>query len=159
MSTPNDKFKFEVVETDNNKKIILCGVIDEDTNFTPLLKLGDTPLTFNFKEVDSINSCGIRTWVNFLKDLGKTETHYEECTPMIVRQMNMVPSFLGKAHVDSVYVPYVCEECETEKSVLLTDDKFKSGKFDLPETLPCESCGKGEMELDGHPQQYFAFAK
>ena len=159
MTTEHDKFKFEVVEKDHSKTILLSGVIDEDTNFTPILKFTDAPLVFNFKDVASINSCGIRTWVNFLKELGPTETHYEMCTPLIVRQMNMVPSFLGKAHVNSVYVPYVCEECDTEKEILVNEDKFKKGLVTIAETIPCESCGKGEMELDGHPKQYFAFAK
>ena len=117
------------------------------------------PMVINFKGITSINSCGIRTWVNFLKDLQGTEITYEECPPLIVRQMNMVPSFLGHAKVSSIFVPYVCESCEAEKMILVTADKFGNGNPTIPESMKCESCKTGEMELDGNPKQYFAFAK
>lgn len=155
---PMEKFKFEQVTKDDKRTVFLRGAIDEDTNFTPLIKLGGN-LVLNFKGITAINSCGIRSWVNFLKDLGEIEVTYEECPPLIVRQMNMVPSFLGKAHVSSVYVPYICDECENERIVLITEDKFKSGNVQVEETIVCDKCKKGEMEFDGQPKQYFAFSK
>lgn len=156
---PSDKFKYDVVEQGAVKKVLLKGVVDEDTAFDPLLRMG-SPLVLNFKDVASINSCGIRNWVNFLKELGATKIVYEECPPLIVRQLNMVPSFAGNATVASVYVPYVCDNCEAEKTLLIGSDKFQNRKeLKISETIPCESCKEGEMELDGHPQQYFAFIK
>jgi hypothetical protein len=155
---PNEKFKFEATSSTGRKVVMLRGVIDEDTDFEPIKKLG-SPLVFNFKGVTSINSCGIRTWVNFLKELGKTEISYEECPPLIVRQLNMVPSFLGTARVLSVFVPYVCDNCETEKLMPVAADKFAKGTINVPEAFTCDNCKKGEMELDGQREQYFAFAK
>lgn len=136
----------------------LKGVIDEDAQFEAISKLGG-PLIFNFKGLTAINSCGVRNWVNFLKEIQKTEITFEECPPLIVRQMNMVPSFVGHAKVSSVYVPYVCDNCDTEKLVLVDHSKFVGRDPEIAEAIPCESCKKGEMELDGHPQQYFAFSK
>lgn len=155
---PNEKFKFEMANQNGKKVVRLKGIIDEDTDFEPIKKFG-LPLAFNFKEVTAINSIGIRTWVNFVKELGTSGISYEECPPLIVRQMNMVPSFVGGAQVASVYAPYVCEECDKEKLVAVTADKFGGGNPQIPESFKCEFCGKGDMELDGHPQQYFAFAK
>lgn len=158
MITP-DKFKFETVTQNGNNKILLKGIIDEDATFENLLKM-PSPFTLNFKDVTSINSCGIRSWVNFLKDLGSAKITYEECPPLIVRQLNMVPSFAGNANVASVYVPYVCENCEAEKTLLVTSDKFQNRtSLQIAETIPCETCKQGEMELDSHPKQYFAFVK
>ena len=152
---PNEKFKFEPAVKDGRKVVVLKGVIDEDTNFEGIKKLGN-PLVFNFRHLAAINSCGIRTWVNFLKELGHVQIAYEECPPLVVRQMNMVPSFVGHATVTSVFVPYVCESCEKEKLVLVGSNDFAK----VPETAgTCASCENGEMELDGHPQQYFAFAR
>ena len=94
-----------------------------------------------------------------LRDSKDAEVFFEDCPPLVVRQMNMVPSFLGKAKVLSVHVPYFCDNCEKEKLVLITKDKFAQGKGIVPETIPCEFCKKGDMELDGHPEQYFAFAR
>ncbi len=153
----NDKFKFEAATRGNQKVILLKGTIDEDTTFEGVKKLGG-PFIFNFRELQSINSCGIRTWVNFLKELGTAPIAYEECPPLIVRQMNMVPSFIGNADVLSVFVPYVCDNCEHEKMVLMTKDELVDPSA-VPETIPCENCEKGEMEFDGHPQQYFAFKR
>jgi len=151
-----DQFKYEVVNKGNKKTILLKGIINEDTLFTPIAKVG-SPYVLNFKDITSINSCGIRSWVNFLKELGETEVFYEECPPVIVRQMNMVPSFVGRAKVLSVYVPYVCDACEKEEMKLVSEQDFKSGN--VQETFTCPHCQKGEMELDGSPEQYFAFAK
>lgn len=150
----NDKLKFEQVMREGMKVILLRGVIDEDANFDSLANLGAS-LNFNFKGVTAINSCGVRTWVNFMKQIGHVEVVYEECPPLIVRQMNMIPSFVGHATVKSVYVPYVCDKCENETMVLIESEEFGS----VAETVNCESCQKGEMEFDGHPQQYFAFTK
>jgi hypothetical protein len=155
---PNERFRFETKPEGGKTRVLLKGVIDEDTEFEAMKKIG-TPLIINFQGITSINSCGIRTWVNFMKDLQGTEIVYEECPALIVRQMNMVPSFMGQAKVASVYVPYVCESCEAEKMLLISSDKFGKGNPEIPETMKCESCGDGEMELDGNPKQYFSFAK
>lgn len=153
---PTEKLRIEQVDTEGKKLVKLKGTIDEDSNFAQLAKFG-SPLRLDFSEVTSINSCGIRSWVNFLKEMESKEVVYVACPPLIVRQMNMVPSFVGKAKVDSVYVPFVCDLCEAEKTLLTTPIDFKSGK--LPGTVKCESCQKGEMEFDGQPKQYFAFSK
>lgn len=152
---PNEKFTFQIVKTGGRNVVLLSGQIDEDTSFEELSGV-ESPVVFNFKNLVGISSIGIRSWVNFLKGLAGKQVFYEECSPLVVRQMNMVPSFLGNAKVLSVFVPYVCDNCEQEKLVLVAEDQM--GKK-IPEALPCESCKKGEMELDGHPQQYFAFAK
>lgn len=151
----NDKFSFKVTKEPDKTIVQLDGAIDEDTVFDELHHL-DSPVIFDFKNVTSINSCGIRTWVNFLKDLGTKKVFYMQCPPLIVRQMNMVPSFMGNATVLSVFVPYVCDKCESEKLVKVGSEQFKSN---LEDAMKCDQCNEGDMELDGHPQQYFAFAK
>lgn len=151
----NEKFKYEIGEGNLGNTVFLHGNIDEDTVFDDL-KGVDSPMVFNFRNVASINSCGIRNWVNFLKELEGRQIVYEECPPLIVRQMNMVPSFMGTAEVASVFVPYVCDNCDSEQFVLVQGDALKNP---LQETFQCTSCNQGEMELDGHPQQYLAFTK
>jgi anti-anti-sigma regulatory factor len=149
-----DKFKFEQIIRGDTKVVVFKGTIDEDTDFTPITKLGDS-LTFNFKNVESINSLGVRAWVNFVKLLKDKDICFEECPPIIVRQMNMIPSFTGNAKVLSVYVPYVCDNCDSEDLVLVKNDQFSN----VSETARCENCKEGEMEFDGTPEQYFAFNK
>lgn len=154
----NDHFHFDVVENQGQCHIKLNGIIDENTNLTALLNYKGKHLVFNFKDVTSINSCGIRTWVNFMKELSGSNIEFVECPPVIVRQMNMVPSFLGSAKVTSVFVPYVCDSCEHEHYELFSIQDYKSGKSVL-ETMNCEKCSSEEMEMDGNVKQYFAFVK
>lgn len=155
---PNEKFKFEQTVRDEKKVVLLAGMIDEDTQFDEIMKMG-SPLTFNFKGITAINSCGVRNWVNFLKAFGEANAQFEECPPIVVKQMNMIPSFTAGAKITSVYVPYVCDNCDKESMVLVDTSTFAKGKCQVEEAMPCEECKEGEKELDGHPAQYFAFIK
>lgn len=154
----NDKFKIERILKDQRRIFYLKGVIDEDTNFDALIQeSGD--MILNLSGITAINSLGIRAWVNFIKELSGRQLVYEECPPVIVRQMNMIPSFVGSAEVSSVYVPFVCDQCDEEKLVLISESALQQKEVTLPKALLCENCKKGEMELDGHPKQYFAFKR
>lgn len=154
----NDKFKIETLLKDKKRTFIFKGVIDEDTSFDALLaEQGE--LHLNLAGITSINSLGIRAWVNFMKEISNRPVFYEECPPVVVRQMNMIPSFLGSAKVLSVYAPFVCENCDEEKLVLVPEMALAKSDVELPEPFKCESCSEGEMELDGHPKQYFAFKR
>ncbi len=151
----NDKFQVAEGMKGQTRITILKGIIDEDTNLDKLMKING-PLVFNWQEISGINSCGVRTWVNFMKQVADRPVYYDSCPPLIVRQMNMVPSFVGHAKVLSVFASYICEACEVEKLVLIANKDFGAN---IKETFPCQSCGNGEMEFDGQAQQYFAFAK
>jgi len=153
----NEKFKMDQTVTDDIRTIMMRGIIDEDTSFDPI---GHTEgeIIINFKGVTAINSCGVRNWVNLIKSMSERDIFYEECPPLIVRQMNMVPSFVSHAQVISVFAAYVCDKCDDEKLILINHKAFKNSA-NIPEAMPCDSCEEGEMEFDGLPQQYFAFAK
>lgn len=154
----NNHFRFELTETDRVTHIKLIGIIDEDTDFSSLLNLKNSAIVFHFQEVTSINSCGIRTWVNFMKGLQGSAIEFAECPPLIVRQMNMVPSFSESANISTVFLPYVCNDCEHEQNILMSVSDYKKGVL-IPETMKCGQCDSEEMELDGNAKQYFAFAK
>lgn len=154
MNIVNDRFKIVRAEHEGRLVFYLQGDIDEDSVFNQIgQEAGE--LIINWKGVTSINSCGVRNWVNFIKTMSDRTTYYIECPPLVVKQMNMIPSFLGNATVYSVYVPYVCDNCDTEKLVLVTAEKFSA----VDETIQCENCQSPEMELDGHPKHYFTFGK
>ena len=65
---------------------------------------------------------------------------------------------LGNAEVLSVFLPYVCDNCEAEKMILADAEKLGDSSS-VAESIPCDSCKKGEMEFDGLPKQYFSFKK
>ena len=137
------------------------GPINEDAevHLGQLVQQLGKNVIFNFRGVEYVNSCGVRAWINFLREVEKSgrEVVFEECTPEIVGQINMIPNFKGKAHIKSVYASYACESCGHQQWSL-----FEEGR-NLPETsdveLPeqkCEKCGSA-MEMEELEDEFFAW--
>lgn len=162
---PNEKFHFELRwGTSGILTVYLVGIMDEDALYDEV-KEQTGPLCFNFKEVISLNSIAIRNWVNFINELKGMRIFYEDCPPLIVRQMNMVPSFKGHAEIRSVQCNYACNKCDAEELVTfdgngkgiangLTESKLTAL---LPVGKTCEKCKKGKYEFDESVEEYFAF--
>lgn len=115
-------------------------------------------LIINFKQVASINSCGVRAWINFMREAGKgREIVFEECTPETVMQINMIPSFKGSAKVRSVYASYRCGNCSHQQEVLFEQGKnLPSASDDDISEQKCPKCGSG-MEMEEMEDEFFAF--
>ncbi len=142
---------FSITPQNGSETVALAGQINEDAEVT-LAELKDKishDCTFNMKEVTSINSCGVRAWINFIRDVEKSKkVIFEECPPEIVSQINMIPNFKGKSKVKSVYASYACEKCGSHKMEMFTDGVNMPKSLDekLPE-VKCTKCSnKKEME-------------
>jgi hypothetical protein len=139
-----------------NGQIALSGFLDENSALQRLDPLAKLPkILFNFGAVARVNSCGVRDWVNFIAKLTSTEIHYVDCPMVVVKQLNVVPDFQGKAKVDSFFAPYFCESCDQEQLKLLTAASVANGQ---PPAVNCPTCGK-PMGFDAIPNQYFSFLK
>jgi len=139
------------------------GLIDEDAE-VPLADLKmkiPSKAIFNLKMIQGINSCGVRAWINFMRDCAKNAQAiiYDECPPEIVNQMNMIPNFKGNAQIRSVYASYTCETCDKLHLVL-----FKEGEK-LPKTLgeakalpkaACPTC-HDLMEMEEMEEEFFGW--
>lgn len=152
--------EFRITKTENNAKMIaLSGPINEDAELTLksiLAEIADaTAVTFNFLESTSVNSLGVRAWVQFLRSAseGRAVT-FENCTPDIISQINMIPSFLGKSKVKSFFTNYTCESCNKTEKVHIVTSSLKPKQ--MPEKAKCPSCAK-EMETEELEDEYFAF--
>src|SRR5438045_5300629 len=110
------------------------GEIDENADFAELKRRLRGNVVFHLADVRRINSCGVREWVNFVRDLPNvTELVFSHCSPAIVTQLNMIYNFRGAATVRSFYAPYVCEECNNEEEKLLdVDTHFTTGGVGEP---------------------------
>lgn len=135
----------------------LIGAIDEDSEFKELLGLEQKRISFDFNQVNMINSCGIREWIKFLEKIPATTTvTYNNCPQIIIEQINMVHGFFRQgASINSFYAPYFCESCDKEVKVHLTADKVKNRKAPKME---CPKCGS-DMEFDAIESQYFSFLR
>ena len=135
------------------------GQIDEDASFAALDPAGNKSIVFNLEGVASVNSCGIREWIKWLKTFpSDAKITYSRCPKLIVDQMNMVAGFFPKgATVESFFVPYYCEECGTENLNSFNNGKEFSGKqVSAPESIKCTKCGAA-AEIDVIESKYFKF--
>lgn len=132
---------------------ILHGVMNEDAHYDPMSQ-GKTAFIVNFRNVTTIDSCGVRNWVNFMRENKDRKIMFEHCSPVVVRQMNMIPNFVAHAEVLSIYVSLACNSCNDEKLELIEKEDFG----EIPRRR-CQNCGDGDLELDTPTEQYFAFLK
>lgn len=151
----------QIVQKNGWDQVNYVGPIDAEAevHLSQLYPKLGKQIVFNFKDVSSVNSCGVRSWINFMRELQKSQrtVAFEECTAEIVMQMNMIPSFKGNADIRSVYGSFGCEKCGHEADIL-----FESGK-NLPASsdqglapVACPKC-KSEMQLEEMEEEYFAF--
>ncbi len=152
------KFQSAVQHRGEVSYVKLGGVIDEDNELGELVeKIPNGTAVIDLGEVERINSCGVRDWVNWLSKLetNGTRSVLVECSPAIVAQINLVNNFTGSGVVKSFYVPYFCPECDEEK-VLLVEASDMGPPPHEPPTCRCDECDL-VMDFDDMPDSYFAF--
>src|SRR5213078_1944479 len=152
------KFQASVQHRGDVSFVKLGGVIDEDNELGDLVeKISAGTAVIDLGEVERINSCGVRDWVNWLSKLENNGTRsvLVECSPAIVAQINLVNNFTGGGVVKSFYVPYFCPECDEEK-VLLVEASDMGPPPHEPPTCRCDECDL-VMDFDDMPDSYFAF--
>ena len=154
----SQKFQAAVHHRDDISYVKLTGVIDEDNELGDLVdKIPPGTAVIDLGEIERINSCGVRDWVNWLGKLegNGTRSVLVECSPAIVAQINLVNNFTGSGVVKSFYVPYFCPECDEEK-VLLVETSDMGPPPHEPPTCRCDECDL-VMDFDDMPDSYFAF--
>jgi len=154
----SQKFQAAVHHRDDVSYVKLTGVIDEDNELADLVdKIPPGTAVIDLGEIERINSCGVRDWVNWLGKLegNATKVVLVECSPAIVAQINLVNNFTGNGVVKSFYVPYFCPECDEEK-VLLVEAADMGPPPHEPPTCRCDECDL-VMDFDDMPDSYFAF--
>lgn len=151
--------EFKMEKDGASAKVNLGGVINEDAEI-PLQKIagdlaGFNKVAFNFAGVKSINSLGVRAWVTFLRSIEDgREIAFEECVPDVIMQINMIPSFQGKAVIRSFYVNYVSPETDKTQRVLVETASLPPKSMPTPPL--CADSGE-PMETEELEEEYFAF--
>ena len=154
----SNKFQSSIQHRGDMSFVKLGGVIDEDNELADLVdKIPGGTAVIDLGEIERINSCGVRDWVNWLSKLENNGTRsvLVECSPAIVAQINLVNNFTGSGVVKSFYVPYFCPECDEEK-VLLVEASDMGPPPHEPPTCRCDECDL-VMDFDDMPDSYFAF--
>lgn len=155
----NQKFHSEVTQREDVTYIKLSGVVDEDNELASLVeRLGAGTAVIDLAEIERINSCGVRDWVNWLTRLEKRDARVilVECSPAIVAQINLVNNFVGNGAVESFYAPYFCPSCDLEKVLLVELDEMVGTDKPTAPVCRCDECD-GVMDFDDMEESYFAF--
>lgn len=154
------KFHSELTSRDGVSTLKLSGVIDEDNELAGLEgKISGGPVVLDLAEIDRINSCGVRDWVNWLGrvEKGGAKMVFVNCSPAIVAQINLVHNFTAAGIVKSFYAPYYCPRCQKEKQLRLeTRDLVSQAPISQAPTCRCDECD-GPMEFDDIEESYFSF--
>jgi len=143
-------------DVENTMRIVLQGSVNEDADFESLLATIKTRqhVVISLKGIGALNSCGVREWVNFVREIpAEIQIELEDCSPVVVSQLNMISNFVGHAKIVSVVAPFICDSCGNEEERILN---VADGTF--PE-LTGTTCGKchDEMVFDDIEDSYFAF--
>ena len=149
------KLRLETQIVNDTATILLKGSIDEDADFKELNDLDAKIYEFDFENVDTLNSCGIRGWISFVEKIPDTKkVVYKNCPQIVIEQISMVFGFIKEgALIESFYAPYFCPNCDEEKKDRLLTKNIQNQK--APKML-CEKCNN-EMEFDDIETQYFSF--
>lgn len=153
--------QFSVSKRTEGDSVVLSfqGNIDEDASFQDI-QLGEgSKFILDLEKVNSINSCGIREWIKWIRGApAGSQITYRKCPKVIVDQINMVSGFLpDNAKVQSFYVPYYSDGSGTEKMILFeTGVHFGDGKLQPPDEVKDDASGE-LMEMDVIEAKYFKF--
>lgn len=114
-------------------------------------------ITFDFEGIASVDSLGVRSWVQFLRSLRTSgrQIHFSRCNADVVSQINMIPSFAEGAVIDSFLVNYICPSCEKSAKAVVETGKVPKGTH--PSAPQCPHCRKAAMETEELEDEYFAF--
>ncbi len=135
-------------------RVALAGEIDEHADFGPLRARLRGVVELDLGGIRRINSCGVREWVNFVRDLpDATELTFAACSTAVVTQLNMIYNFRGPARIRSFHAPYVCDVCGHDDDLLV--EIGPDGAVALP-TPSCPRCGD-VMQFDDLPERYLSF--
>jgi anti-anti-sigma regulatory factor len=154
----NQKFQAAVHQKDDVTYAKLGGVIDEDNELVELTdRISPGMVVIDLADIDRINSCGVRDWVNWLTRIERNGARVVlvECSPSIVSQINLVNNFTGNGVVKSFYAPYFCPNCEREKVLLVEANELPPPPHRAP-ICRCDECD-GVMDFDDMEDSYFAF--
>ena len=149
------------IKNESDKSVVYVeGSIDEyfGEYCKEIKEIKQSNIVFNFEHLTFINSVGIRHWVEFLGEFEKKrEIIFEECSPVVVNQINMLPEFQSNSKIVSIFGEFLCEDCGfTKNEKFLTEAGYDTLVSQMANRA-CQSCDGGEMQLCDFPESFLSF--
>jgi anti-anti-sigma regulatory factor/DNA-directed RNA polymerase subunit RPC12/RpoP len=152
------KFEYSKENIDDVTLVKMSGIIDEDCYLKDVFVEAQDKIAIDLSGITRVNSCGIRTWVNVMEQLtSEKNVIFIECSPVVMRQFNMIANFGGKGIVQSFHVPYFCEHCNKEFEFMAETRDFLSREQPLKvDQYKCSECNR-LLVFDDIESKYFNF--
>lgn len=137
----------------------LVGDIDETVHLERSIGAIKGKLRVLTRGVVRINSAGTRNWIHYFESLRSQniEFWFEECSPAIVDQLNLISNFRAGARVESIYLPFICEKCRSELIGLFSCEALIAKALVIP-SQACSKCG-GAARFDEIHEEYLGFLR
>ena len=97
----------------------LKGGISETFDPQPLVdRLAQgQPIVIDLSEVSRINSTGVREWLHFIRNVDTSKLTFVNISPAMVQQIAMVANILPVDRIESLALPFLCDECDHEHTM------------------------------------------
>ena len=148
----------EIIEDKSLIRVHYRGAIVETSNLSFDADACDNADIF-CSEVKRINSMGIKHWITTFEKLrneGKRIRFRELSVPLVI-QSSFVRGMVSPKEVESFFVPFFCETCESEHVYPFTTEEVQKTQYQIP-SRTCPKC-EGPLEFDANPATYFTFIK
>ena len=151
------KLTVTINERNDSVVYIFVGEVDEQFSQKQLPRPSKAKVFFDLGGISSVNSCGIREWIQMIEDFAsKSSLYYQKCSVTMVDQINMVPDCQGNAVIESVYAPYFCSK-DGEMNMLIDFAQHKKNlQNKIAPEMHCTIC-KQKLEFDALEESYFLF--
>jgi hypothetical protein len=148
----------KIVEAANEVTYTFSGDVDENFLQNQVPRIKRENIIFELADIRNFNSCGIREWIYFIKELSDFgQMSFRACSVAVIDQINLIPDSIGTGQIESLYAPYYCE-CQGEVSRLIdVRESHALLSRKLAPELDCDNCGK-PLEFDALEESYFLFA-
>jgi anti-anti-sigma regulatory factor len=159
MKFTTGRLEVDLSNAGRDSRIQLTGQLDERADLVRIVEQLEGAVTFDLSSVSFINSIGVREWVRLLRALHEKNVRVSlrRCSEAMVHQMNMIVETVANAHVESFFVPYMCDACGAEASMCI-DVEANLGTLRRMEAPPqkCPECA-GNMAFSEIPARYLLF--
>jgi anti-anti-sigma regulatory factor len=148
-----------VERTADGDLVSLSGEVDDQATLSDLVDQLASHVMVDLGGVRFINSVGVREWIVFLSALAdrKVRVVLRNCSEPMVHQMSMVVEARGSAEVESFHAPYLCDDCASERSLVLpVAPHLEALRARKVPAQTCPDCG-GTMHFDDFPNRYLLF--
>lgn len=150
---------YRTFKKENWEYILLQGAIVENVEdvLRTLSETAGDNCVIDMSRISLVNSCGIVEWVNFIHPFSAKRTVVLDNVPShVLRIVNMIKSFCGKATIRSVCLEFVCERCEQDKLEQIILGKNMPSPSELSVQIPCPRC-QSPMHPSVPEKEAFAF--